>query len=127
VSEGGPTSEPAPERENKRVWTWVALGVGAAAGIGAGITGGLASNKKSTLDDNCPDKQCPPSQQKNLDSMKTLATVTDVLIGVAAAGVAAGIVLFIVEPGLGDEEAAAVAVTPVVGPEGGGLAVAGRF
>jgi hypothetical protein len=121
--------EPAAEQEDqgpKRVWTWVALGIGGAAAIGAGITGGLAASKKGDLDDGCPDKQCPASEQDTIDSMKTLAYTTDVLIGVAAVGIAAGIVLFFVEPGPGSDEEA-VAVAPVVTPDGGGVALAGRF
>ena len=123
--EGGPTNNEEDEGP-ERVWTWVVIGIGGAAAIGAGITGGLASSRKGTLDDSCPDKQCPASEQDTIDSMKTLATTTDVLIGAAATCVALGVVLFFVEPGSAGEQDT-VAVAPVVVPNGGGVAVGGRF
>ncbi len=115
-------------RDGHRVWTWVALGVGAAAGIGAGVTGGLAVSKADDLESSCPDKTCGTGQQDTLDSARSLATTTDVLIGVAAVGVAAAVVLFFVEPGLSDkEENSAVVAGPFLGPDAVGWTVGGRF
>jgi hypothetical protein len=112
----------------RRVWTWVALGVGAAAGIGAGVTGGLAISKADDLESSCPDEICGAGQRDTLDSARSLAMATDVLIGVAAVGVAAAVVLFFVEPGLsaGDEDGAVVA-GPLLGPDTVGWTVGGRF
>jgi hypothetical protein len=117
-----------PASARGRVWTWVALGVGAAAGIGAGITGGLASAKAGDLESSCPDKVCAEEDRETLDSARTLATVTDVLIGVAAVGAAAAVVLFFVEPRLSREDDGAAVVTgPVLGPSAVGWTVGGRF
>ncbi len=115
-----------PKPEAKRVWTWVAIGIGGAAAVGAGITGGILASKSGSLEDNCPESQCPESEWENLDSARTLAITTDVLIGVAAVGVAAGIVLFFVEPGLGEDENV-VAVTPAPVSKGAVLSISGRF
>ena len=132
VSEDSPAQdEPAvPEEEDrdspKRVWTWVALGVGGAAAIGAGITGGVTLSKAGDIEDDCGGSECPNSQRGAVDDAKTLGNVTNVLIGVAAVGIAAGIVLFFVEPGLGVEEDKAT-VTPVAMSNGGGIVVSGSF
>ena len=127
TDEAGPQPGTATEDEEPtRVWTWVAFGVGGAAAIAAGITGGLAVSRKSTLDDSCPDKQCPDSEWKTLDSANLLATATTALIAVAGAGLVAGVVLYFVEPGRGEEEQA-VAVAPTANPHGFGVAAVGRF
>jgi hypothetical protein len=121
-----PPSVPESEERPERVWTWVALGVGAAAGIGAGITGGVVLSRADRIKDDCSGNSCPPSVKDDLDSTRNLGYVTDVLIGVAAAGIATGIVLFFVEPGTGDEDQS-VALIPTASEHGGGLALTGRF
>jgi hypothetical protein len=108
-----------------RVWTWVALGVGGAALVAGGITGGMVLSRSGDLEDGCPDKQCPESEWSTLDGAETLATVTNVLLGVGAAAVLAGAILFFVEPGLGGEKQ--IAVTPSAGSSGAGIALSGRF
>ncbi len=119
--------ETPEEASGRRLWTWVALGVGVGAGIGAGVTGGLAMSREGSLDTNCPDKICPPGEEGELDSTKNLALASTILTGVAAAGVVAGVVLFFVEPGLGETEDAPVALLPSVTPNGGWLQIVGRF
>jgi len=109
----------------KRVWTWVAFGIGGAAGVGAAITGGLTMSKRSDAIDQCDGKSCPSSLSDDFDQIETLSITTDVLIGVAAAGVAAGILLFFVEPDSAEEES--VAVSAAVTADGAGVFVGGRF
>ena len=116
------TDDGGPER----VWTWVALGVGGAALIAGGAIGGAVMGKASDLEKQCPDNQCPESRWDELDSAEAMAMTSNVLIGVGAAAVVAGVVLFFVEPG-GDEEEAAVSLSPTVGPQGAGLSLGGRF
>jgi hypothetical protein len=126
-AEGGEQPVPgvAPEDPGQpRVWTWVALGVGGAAAIGAAVTGGMASSTMADLEDACPDSTCPATKQSDIDKGRNLALTTDVLIGVAAIGIVAGVVLFFVEPKMGEKE---VAVTPTASSNGGGLALTGRF
>ena len=128
VSHVGERAVPDEEDRDspKRVWTWVALGVWGAAAVGAGITGGLTLGKAGDIEDDCGGSECPSSQKSSVDDAKTLGNVTNVLIGVAAVGIAAGIVLFFVEPGLEDEKDKAI-VTPVAMSNGGGIVVSGRF
>ncbi len=115
----------APQEPRKRVWTWVAGGIGVASGIAAAVTGGIASSRAKTLEKNCTGDDCLPDQWDTLDSTRALATTTNVLIGVAAAGVAAGVALFFVEPRLGREETPVVA--PVITEDSAFLSVTGRF
>jgi len=124
----GASGEPAVAAEDTgagRTWTWVALGVGAAAGITGGVLGGVALSKKSDIEGDCVDKSCPPSSKSEADKVETLALTADVLYGVAAAFVITGVVLFFVEPGL--ESDGDVAVAPVVSTDVAGVAVTGRF
>ena len=130
IFEAGTTgSDPEPEAEDEggggRVWNWVALGVGGAAGIAGAAIGGAAMSKKSTLEDSCDGNHCPPSQQGEADTIETMNLTADVLFGVAAAGIITGVILFFVEPD--DESEAEVAVTPAFTGNGAGLAVGGRF
>ncbi|MCK9458897.1 MAG: PEGA domain-containing protein [Proteobacteria bacterium] len=130
VAAGGTRDDGAgsPDRaaENgRRVWTWVALGVGAAAGIAGGVLGGVALSKKNEIDGSCVAGQCPPRYEDDADRVERLALGADILFGVAAAGVITGVVLFFVEPKMGSEERTVVA--PVVSNDAAGLAVVGRF
>ena len=120
-------SEPVVSQDKpKRVWTWVAFSVGGAAAIGAAITGGVASSKASSLDENCPDKLCPDSEKGNYDSTKSLAVTTDVLIGFAVAGAVTGTVLFFLEPKIGSSDET-IALKPMTSLQGAGLLVEGKF
>jgi hypothetical protein len=121
--------QPAPKPDDRpaqpvRLWTWVAFGVGGAAAVGAGIAGGLALDASSDLDSACSGDVCPASKQETIDRGKSASLATDVMIGVAAAGVVAGVVLYFLEPGMNGSE---VEVTPAAAASGGGLLVSGRF
>ena len=124
------TSSPEPPKpDNKRLWTWVAFGVGGAAAVGFGITGGLARARKSDLVENCAENSegtytnCPPD---TLDSAEKLAVSANVLLGVALTGVATGVVLWFMEPKMSGERSA-LRITPAVGHHGAGATLQGRF
>ena len=105
-------------------FAWVSLGIGVAAGAGAAVTGSLALSKEKDVRSKCTGITCPESTADDIQAIQTLGPLTDVLIGVAAAGIVTGIVLFFVEGG--DESSTAVALAPL--PAGGGaLIVGGSF
>jgi hypothetical protein len=114
--------------EVHRLWTWVAAGVGGAAAIAAGVTGGLSLSKANDVKDQCQDGTCPASQKDERDSALKLGYASDALIAVAGVGVAAGVVLFFMEPRWAKRESA-VEVAPVAAPtaDGGAFALVGRF
>lgn len=120
-----PTLPPAEDDEPKRVWTWVAIGVGGAAAVGTAVAGGVALSRGNDLRDDCPNDVCPTSLEDEGEAVRKLNITTNVLMGVAIAGVATGVVLYFVEPGLHEEQA--VAVVPYGTSDGAGLAVGGRF
>ena len=90
-------AKPPPESPS-HVPAYIALGLGA-VGIGVGsVTGVLALSKKSSLDGACnSSKVCPSTSQSDLDSAKTMGTISTV--GFIAGGVlvVTGVVLFLTE------------------------------
>lgn len=121
-------AQPAPVEappKKKRVWTWVALGVGAAAGIGGGVLGGLSMAKEKTIISSCEGRDCPTSEEGEAETAGRMALAADVLYGVAALGGVTALVLFFVEPKR--HEKRAVSAAPAVSPTGGGLLIQGSF
>jgi hypothetical protein len=104
--------------------------VGGAALVAGSITGVLTLSKASTLKKQCPNDACPPGQSAALHNADTLATVSNIAFGVAAAGLIAGVIGLVMQ-GHGASEpasesaAAALTVQPVLGIDGVG--VSGRF
>jgi hypothetical protein len=84
-----PLAEPS-NRGHSNTLAYVALAVGG-AGIATGaITGAIALGKRSDLDDNpaCKDGHCLPSVRGDVDSFRTMRTISS--IGFIAGGVCAG-------------------------------------
>lgn len=118
ASSGGPAAAPAPppahlmhantgapdaatQRDSSRTtWGVIALSVGGASLIAAGITGGLALSQKSELDDACPDRRCPPAEHDLVERYDTLRLVSGVALAAGAAGVATAALLLL----SGDDE-----------------------
>jgi hypothetical protein len=121
------STDSAPTDSAPRVWTWVAAGIGGAGLVGAVVTGSLALNKKGEVTDQCDGKDCPLSLSDDFDAVERMNVATDVLIGVAAAGAVAAVVLFFVEPGLEEENAAAVTASLAPLEGGAALTLGGRF
>ncbi|MDD5309032.1 MAG: hypothetical protein PHU25_17100 [Deltaproteobacteria bacterium] len=85
----------------------------------------MALTANSDLKKTCDGTSCPASKRANIDRTNTLVLSANVLTGVAAAGIAAGIILFFVEPGIGGGEG--VTVAPSAMRDGGGVMIEGRF
>ncbi len=89
---------PPPPESPSHVPAYIAFGVGIVGVAVGSVTGVLALGKKSTLDTACgPSKSCPPTSQSDLDSAKTLGTISTVGFIVGGVGIAAGVVLFLTE------------------------------
>lgn len=89
------TEQPEPSSKLP-VWGWSILGVGAAALIGGGVTGGIALSLNGAIEDNCPNGDCPPAYHDDLDKRDTLAITTNILLAAGGALAATGAVLLIV-------------------------------
>jgi len=89
-----PVAPPPAPRETSspnisRSWGWVGLGVGGGGLLASGITGWLALDKKSKLDDLCK-PGCPPGSQHDIDSFRALRTWSYLTGALGVLGVASG-------------------------------------
>jgi hypothetical protein len=143
---GGPGTGPAGAGDSGQALfaTGIALGVTGvvAAGIGA-VLGGLVLSDTSKVDGDpslCPNKQCTVAGQEIIDSARSKATASSVLIPVGGALAVAGVVLlFVGSQGSGAasteedrapadaSQAPTAQLVPVLGPQTGGLMVLGTF
>jgi len=128
VGEVAAAPKETPKEKPKRIWTWVAFGVGGAAAITSAITGGVFVSKSKDVKSACDGNDCPTSVKDDADSTKALGNATTALIVVAGVGIAAGVALYFLEPGWSKNESA-VEIAPVaaVTPDGGALGLVGRF
>lgn len=123
-SDTPPPGEPAKSSSGAlKTVGWISLGVGAAGLAVGGITGALAMGKHSDIESACGGATCPPEQQGEIDSYKTLGTVSTIGFIAGGVGVAAGAVLLLTAPKVSVEKSAKV--QPVIGPTGVGIV--GRF
>lgn len=93
----GPT-EPGPSWQPPLAYGAFALGgVGLVTGA---VTGIMASSKHSRADELCPGRECTPGSEgaDALESFRSLRTVSTAAYGVGAAGLAAGLILWLSMP-----------------------------
>ncbi len=74
---------------------YVAGGVGVAGLATFAITGSMANSKFDDLEKACPNEQCPPERQGDIDDGKRLQTIANVGLAVGVAGVATGAALLV--------------------------------
>lgn len=116
---------PAPaiqETSPRRTWAWISGGVAVASLAGAVTSGLLLRSRFQELDRSCGSASprqagCSAGDLRELDTRKT---VTDILWGVAGVAAVTAVLLWI-------SESRAVAVTPVVGQHGVGMAAHAHF
>src|SRR6478735_4923183 len=84
-----PSTPPEPTNQKSKAPVFVAFGVAGAGLIVGGVTGALALSKAS----DCPNKVC--ESQSDLDSAKTMATISTIGFSVGVAGVAVGTILWL--------------------------------
>jgi hypothetical protein len=127
---------PPPPSSTMKTIGYVGAGVGGALIVGGVITGLMAKSKFNSVKDSCvtvgSQTLCPQSKQSDVDSAKSLATVTNVLIIGGALVAAGGVTLILIDPG-SHAEAATRVVSPSVGlspsplPGGAGVVAHGSF
>jgi hypothetical protein len=82
---------------------YVAGGVGVAGLATFAITGSMANSKFDDLEKACPNGQCPPERQEDIDDGKRLQTFANVGLAVGVAGLATGAALLVFGGSKGDE------------------------
>ena len=101
----------------------------AAAGIAVGsVTGVMSLSATSRAKSDCVDNRCPPSTAGDLDTARSMATISTVAFAAGAVGLAAGIVALAIGDKHGSPAASAssqAGVRPWVGPLS--LGVRGAF
>jgi serine/threonine-protein kinase len=105
----------------------IALGAVGVVGLGVGSVFGLkAISNASDAKDLCPDGACTEQRGESLmDSARHQARISNVAFAVGAAGLVAGIVVYVVARPKHPEQALGIA--PWLGPEQAGLALRGRL
>jgi hypothetical protein len=79
----------------------------------------LALQTKSTLNKDCVNGNCPVTESSNVSNLKLYDNMADIGLGVAAAGLVTGIVLYVTEKP--SSTTAARHVEPWIGLGSGGL------
>jgi hypothetical protein len=103
-------------------------GVGVSGFAVGGVFGILAMSKKSSADNECPNKVCNPQGTALISQAQTSATVSTIGFGVGLAGAAAAAWLFIRPPGsVKAGEKASARWAPVLGPRFSGLGLEGSW
>jgi len=125
---GGPVTEPAPSSPLRPV-AFAIGGVGAAGIVVGSIFGGLAIGDTNKAKELCPNKVCAPGGEgrAKVDAASTKALISTLGIGVGAAALATGVVLFVVSGSAAKKAESAARLVPTAGPDGGGITLLGRF
>jgi hypothetical protein len=93
------TAQPPDEGGGvRRTGAYLAGGVGVAALVVGGVTGGLAFAKKATVDAHCQGALCDHEGKVAADSGRALALVSTVGVGVGVFGIGAAVVLLVTAP-----------------------------
>jgi hypothetical protein len=121
--------QPPPPAGSPSLVPWVVMGIGGVGLLTGAITGALALGDHSTLSGPCKGGSCPSSESGELSSYHTVGGVSTVAFIIGGVGVAAGVVLLLVQPkgsgGAPPPPATGLQVTPVIGL--GSLGATGTF
>jgi hypothetical protein len=112
ASSSVPAREPAGSATSpasRRVWSYVALGVGALGFTVAAVSGSVALQKQSKLDAAC-NPTCPRSSADDLASFHSNRALAITGLVVGTAGVGVGVYLYL--SGRGDSSQVAARLTP---------------
>ncbi len=130
---GGGPGRPDSAGGGSSALPWVLIG-GGGVFIGGGlIFGMLASNQASDAENDptlCPNKECSPAGQDEIDSAEGKALISTIGVGVGAAAAITGVVLLLTQDSSSSAKKKSsrfANVTPVFGPGGSGLYVKGSF
>ncbi|MEY4548681.1 MAG: hypothetical protein RL685_4876 [Pseudomonadota bacterium] len=105
----GSFADSEPQRDLTAAYiSWAA---GGAALVTGAIFGLVAFQRKSDLDESCPDQLCPGSARDRLDSARSASTTATVLVAIGATGLGVGTVFYL-SAGPDEEEATSATKKP---------------
>lgn len=117
-----PDDEEERARSTKRTVAWIAIGVGAASLVGAGVSLGLRQSAMSDLNSKCPDHtNCSPDLQSTVNEGQIASTLVTVFGIVGGVALTSGIVLLATSHG--HSQQSRLIITPTLG----GATAAWRF
>jgi hypothetical protein len=120
---------PPPPPESPSIAPWIVMGIGGVGLVTGAITGGIALGDHGTLNTACGKNPCPQTESGELSSYHTVGGISTAAFIVGGVGVAAGVVLLLIQPkatvGMTAAPRTGFQVTPVVGP--GSLGAIGTF
>jgi hypothetical protein len=90
LSLAGPSPSEGSSVSGLEAAGYVAFGVGGLSLAAGLVTGALAWGKKSTIDDNCPDRLCTPEGREAVDAGQSLALASTITFVAGLVGLAAG-------------------------------------
>ncbi|MBN1653736.1 MAG: hypothetical protein JXA30_08170 [Deltaproteobacteria bacterium] len=97
--------ERADDEREGSILPWIIGGAGIALIAGGSVTGALTLNMQSDLDDSCfEERRCLSTEADQIDTAKTMALLTDILLGTGIAAVVTGAVLLFVLDGEAETE-----------------------
>jgi hypothetical protein len=115
----------APETEDglaQQVSGWVLFGLGGASFVAGVVTGALALQTSSLLDQRCVQGQCAPAEHGQVDAFYALRTASTACFVASGPVLLGGIALLLTVPSADEPEAAAGtqadAATPMPGAHG---------
>jgi len=104
------------------------IGVGIGAAAVGGILGAVTLLKKSSAGTNCrPNGVCGPDGAQDLSGARSLATPTNVMLGVGGGLFLTGVIILAATKPVGPDTAPVMMVTPLIGGGMRGLAAGGTF
>ncbi len=103
--DSGPKPTPSAPRPLVPLGTWISFGLGAACGVGLGVTGGMTLAAQGRFEDE-------PTRE-HADAFYDLRLASNVLVGVTSAAFATGAVIWIVDAASGP---ASAWMQPLAGP-----------
>jgi hypothetical protein len=121
--------QPVGPPPSRSVLPWVVMGAGGVILVAGAVSGIVAIGDHSSLATPCKGGTCPQSESGELSSYHTVAGISTGGFIVGGVGIAAGVVLLLMQPkasiGVTATPAAGLHVTPVIGP--GSLGAVGTF
>ena len=86
------------ESDGWQAGTVSAFAVGAAGLLAAAVNGGIALKLHADLEDNCPNRDCPPDEHATADAFDATRVATTVGFALAGAGGLVGGLLLVLRP-----------------------------